>query len=71
VDADARDGAPHDADARGAEDAGADAEDLIGESRRRVRAGAIGLIAATIALLALIALAVWFFAFAHNPLLHP
>jgi len=44
-----------------------DASDLIGDARRRVRVGTIELIVATIVLLALIALAVWFFGFAHNP----
>jgi hypothetical protein len=47
--------------------AGADFEELIGEPRRRARTGAIELIAFTVVILALIALAVWFFAFAHNP----
>ena len=48
-----------------------DASDLIGEARRRVRTGTIELVAATIVLLALIALAVWFFGFAHNPCCSP
>ena len=38
--------------------------------RRRVWIGALELVAATIVVLALIALAVWFFFFAHDPLLH-
>ncbi len=55
-----------------ADDARADdASDLIGEARRRVRAGTVELVAATIVLLALIALAVWFFGFAHNPCCSP
>ena len=48
-----------------------DASDLIGDARRRVRVGTIELIVATIVLLALIALAVWFFGFAHNPCCSP
>jgi hypothetical protein len=55
------------ADAARADAARADVSDLIGEARRRVRVGTIELIAATIVALALIALAVWFFGFAHNP----
>jgi len=45
--------------------------ELLPDDRRRARLGAIELIAALIVVAALVALAVWFFAFAHNPLLRP
>jgi hypothetical protein len=45
--------------------------ELLADARRRARIGAIELIAVIVVVAALVALAVWFFAFAHNPLLHP
>jgi len=45
--------------------------ELLPDDRRRARLGTIELIAAVIVVAALVALAVWFFAFAHNPLLRP
>jgi hypothetical protein len=44
--------------------------DLLADDSRRSRRGAIELVAVTVVILALVALAVWFFFFAHNPLLH-
>jgi hypothetical protein len=46
-----------------------DPDDLLGDARRRARLGAIELVAVAVVILALVALAVWFFFFAHNPLL--
>ena len=45
--------------------------ELLPDDRRRARLGAIELIAVLVVVAALIAFAVWFFAFAHNPLLRP
>ncbi len=45
--------------------------DLLADNRRRARQGAIELIAVLVVIAALVALAVWFFVFAHNPLLRP
>jgi hypothetical protein len=44
-------------------------DDLIGDAPRRARLGAIELVAVLVVILAIIALVVWFFVFAHNPLL--
>jgi Flp pilus assembly protein TadB len=44
--------------------------ELLPDDRRRARRGAIELVAATIAIAALVALAVWFVFFARHPLLH-
>jgi hypothetical protein len=44
--------------------------ELLPDARRRERRGAIELVATAVVILALLALAVWFFLFAHNPLLH-
>jgi len=41
------------------------------EPRKRQWLGALELIAATVVLLAIVALGVWFLFFARNPLLHP
>jgi hypothetical protein len=38
------------------------------DDRRRVWVGTLELIAAVVVILAIVALLVWFFAFAHNPL---
>ena len=46
-------------------------DDLLPDARRRARLGAIELVAVVVVILAIIALAVWFFVFAHNPLLRP
>ena len=46
-------------------------DDLLADAGRRARLGAIELVAVVVVILAIIALAVWFFVFAHNPLLHP
>jgi uncharacterized membrane protein len=43
---------------------------MLDEPRRRVWLGTIELIVALVVVLALVALAVWFFFFAHNPLVH-
>ena len=43
---------------------------LLDESRRRVRQGTLELVVALVVVLVLVALAVWFFLFAHDPLLH-
>jgi len=48
-----------------------DPDDLFGDARRRARLGAVELVAVLVVILALVALAVWFFFFAHNPLLRP
>lgn len=48
-----------------------DPDDWPLDTRRRARLGAIELVAVMIVILALVALAVWFFFFAHNPLLRP
>lgn len=45
--------------------------ELLPDDRRRARRGAIELVAATIAIAALVALAVWFAFLARHPLLHP
>jgi hypothetical protein len=45
--------------------------DLLADAARRARRGAIELIAVMVVVAALVALAVWFFFFAHNPLLRP
>jgi hypothetical protein len=45
--------------------------ELLPDERERARRGAIELVAVTVVILALIALGVWFFFFAHNPLLRP
>jgi hypothetical protein len=45
--------------------------DLAPDDLPRARRGTIELIAVAIVICALIALAVWFFFFAHNPLLAP
>jgi hypothetical protein len=44
-------------------------DELIGDAGRRARRGAIELVAVLVVILAIIALVVWFFLFAHNPLL--
>jgi hypothetical protein len=45
--------------------------ELLADSSRRARRGALELVAALLVLGALVALAVWFLLFAHNPLLRP
>jgi hypothetical protein len=45
--------------------------DLLPDAARRTRLGAIELIAVIVVIAALLALAVWFLFFAHNPLLRP
>ena len=45
--------------------------DVLADATRRARLGAIELVAVAIVILALIAFAVWFLFFAHNPLLRP
>jgi hypothetical protein len=45
--------------------------ELLPDARGRERRGTIELLAALLVIMALIALAVWFFFFAHNPLVHP
>jgi hypothetical protein len=45
--------------------------EMLPDARRRERRGAIELLAVAVVIVALLALAVWFFFFAHNPLLHP
>jgi uncharacterized membrane protein YbhN (UPF0104 family) len=45
--------------------------ELLPDAPRRTRRGAIELVAVAVVILALLALAVWFFFFAHNPLLRP
>jgi hypothetical protein len=45
--------------------------EMLPDASRRERRGAIELLAVAVVLVALLALAVWFFFFAHNPLLHP
>jgi predicted nucleic acid-binding Zn ribbon protein len=45
--------------------------ELLADDARRARRGTIELVAVMVVVLALIALAVWFFLFAHNPLLRP
>ena len=44
-------------------------DELIGDPGKRARVGAIELVAVVVVILAIIALLVWFFLFAHNPLL--
>jgi hypothetical protein len=44
--------------------------DLLADSGRRARLGAIELIAVLVVISVLVAFAVWFLFFAHNPLLH-
>jgi hypothetical protein len=44
-------------------------DEIIGDAGRRARLGAIELVAVVVVILAIIALLVWFFLFAHNPLL--
>jgi hypothetical protein len=45
--------------------------DLLPDSRTRARRGAIELVVVGVVILALVCFAVWFFLFAHNPLLRP
>jgi hypothetical protein len=45
--------------------------ELRSDDRRRARRGAIELVAAAIVIAVLIAFAVWFFGFAHNPCCSP
>jgi hypothetical protein len=45
--------------------------DLLADDPQRARRGTIEVVAVAVVIAALIALAVWFFFFAHNPLLHP
>jgi hypothetical protein len=45
--------------------------ELLPDAARRTRLGAIELIAVVVVIGALLALAVWFLFFAHNPLLRP
>jgi hypothetical protein len=45
--------------------------DLLADDPRRTRRGTIEVLAVAVVIAALIALAVWFFFFAHNPLLRP
>ncbi|HEV2981789.1 MAG TPA: hypothetical protein VGX51_10180 [Solirubrobacteraceae bacterium] len=45
--------------------------ELLPDERRRSRRGAIELVVATLAIVALVALAVWFVFLARHPLLHP
>jgi hypothetical protein len=45
--------------------------DLLADAGRRARRGAIELIAVLVVVAALVAFAVWFLVFAHNPLLRP
>jgi hypothetical protein len=45
--------------------------DFLADAARRTRLGAIELVAVLVVILALVALAVWFFFFARNPLLRP
>jgi hypothetical protein len=43
---------------------------LLDEPRRRVWLGTLELVAGLVVVLALVGLAVWFFFFAHHPLVH-
>jgi len=43
---------------------------LLDEPQRRAWLGTLELVVALVVVLALVALAVWFFVFAHDPLLH-
>ena len=45
--------------------------ELLPDAVRRARHGAVETIAVLVVLVAIVALLVWFFAFAHNPLLRP
>jgi hypothetical protein len=45
--------------------------ELLADSARRARLGGIELIAVLVVVAVLVAFAVWFFFFAHNPLLRP
>lgn len=44
---------------------------MLADERRRTRRGTIELVATLVVVASLVALVVWFFLFAHNPLLHP
>jgi hypothetical protein len=45
--------------------------EMLADASRRARLGAIELVAVAVVIVVLIAFLVWFFAFAHNPLLRP